>query len=274
MGDPVQERLVVAGKVASAFAETSEVKAACVGGSTAEGLADRDSDLEIVFLCSPDKVPLKARMRTLSGLSDDPQEVSTYSWGERTLEFLVKDGISVEAEFKLVSTVESLIASANGEEACERRKPFDHYGYAVLSDVHYWRVLLDKDGLVAGLKERAVFPESLRRMILKQGRFFEDPHVIYEHQRACVRGDPPYAMRCLNRIIDHFTQIAFALNRRPYTGDKRVLRIMKDFKLPSAEFFREFEALVLLAGDPASLARKNELVHDMFAELKAAVERM
>ena len=273
MADPTQDRLAVAEKIAAAFAETAEVKAVCVGGSTAEALADRHSDLEMVFLCAPETVPVETRLRMLADLADDREGVSTYSWGERTLEWLGMDGIWVEAEFKLVAVIEALIADANTEAACERKKPFDHYGYAVLADVHYWRVLLDKEGIVARLKRKAAFPESLRRMILQQGRFFEDPHIVFEHERACARGDAPYAIRCLSRIIDHFTQIAFALNRRPYTGDKRILQIMQEFKLPSQEFYGKFSELVRLGNDQASLDRKNELVHGMFNELREGVGR-
>ena len=60
-------------------------------------------------------------------------------------------------------------------------------------------------------KERVELSEGLRRALLNQGRFLDDPHVLYEHERACRRGDVVHALRCQSRLADHFLQILFAL---------------------------------------------------------------
>ncbi|MEK7477035.1 MAG: DUF4037 domain-containing protein [Candidatus Coatesbacteria bacterium] len=271
MNDPTRKRMAVARKVAAAFRHRREVKAVCVGGSTAVGMADTLSDLETVVLCSPARVLAVDRRRIYANLADDPESIGLYSWGRTALDFLEIDGIWVEVECQDIDTVESWIANANTEPASRRGKPFDHYRYAILSTIHYWRVLVDKGGVVARLKKKASFPDPLRRIILKQGRLFGDPQLIHEHEKACMRGDVPYAMRCLNRIIDHFTQVAFALNRGYYTGDKRTLQTMKGFRVPSAGFYRNLEKVLVLANDKKGLERKRKLVDSMFAELKVAV---
>ena len=270
-GNPMRKRIAIARQIAAVLGRRPEVRAVCVGGSTALGLADDDSDIEIQALCSPSKVPATERRRIYARLSGSKEDSFIYSWGKRVLDFFWKDGIWVEVEFRRIGQLKAMIAEARSGRACHRQAPFGHYGYAILGDVHHWRVLLDKDGVATGLKKKAVIGESLRRTILKQGGFLSDPQVIREYGKACKRADIPDAMGCLNSITDHFIQVAFALNRQYYTGNKWSSQLMRHFRRPSPGFYRRLGKLLVLGNDRKALRRKSKLVYGMFDELKEAV---
>jgi len=271
MTKAIEKRLEIADRVAKAVGRFPEVRAACASGSVALGLADEESDVDLAFICSPAIPGADARRTIYRELTDADAEIDVDVLGRGSFDCLPLEGVQVEPEFHTVRELQHKIALALKSTCCERQDSFTMFGrspYAVLADVHYWRILFDSDAVVSDLKRRVACPETLRRAILRQGRFLDDPHIINEHERACLRGDAVYAMQCQSRIAEHVVQIAFALNRTYPPGDKWSLHLMDRFDRLPVRFHERFYDFIMRGNDAEGLSRKNQAVRSLFKDLR------
>ena len=266
MNIATEKRLAIARRLAAAFEPMDEVRACCLTGSVALGVADDDSDLDLAFVCAP-RVPAPGgRLRCYVGLGEGAE---TDVVGEGTFDYLEVEGVRVEPEFHALAGLERRVADAAVSLGTEREPPCDHF---LLSAVHYWKALFDKDGVVADLKARTELPDPLRRAILRQGGFLDDPHLIHEHARACARGDAVHALRCQSAIVDRFMQMLFALNRTHCPGDKFLLPMVRTFGKPGGDFCERLQRFLALPNDSSGLAEKSHLAKGLFQTLRDSVK--
>jgi len=272
----LEARVTIARRFASAFAESPEVIGAAAGGSIGLGLADRYSDVDLAVVCRGHSwVPAEFRIRAYSRVaSGGALELDVL--GPGTFDAMEVDGIRVEVEFHCYQPLRDALAELESPptDAWRRRPPYEQHGYAVLSMLRYWRVLSDASDALAALVRAAALPPALRRQVLEQGSFLRDPHLLYEHERACLRGDSHYALHCQGRLLDHFTQIAFALANEVYPGDKWIWQILPRLALPAAvsEGLRELVEGANECGP--GLERKAELAKRVYRALVAEVEKI
>ena len=275
MTEAMAQRMDVARLVACPFEPLTEVLGACACGSVSLGLADEESDVDIACIVSSVAPKREERMRIYAQLSDPDEEFDVDALGPNTFDCLQVRGLQVELMFYLREELEQRLAGAMEGASVDRQGSFalfSRFPYTILSDIHYGRILFERDGVVSGLKNQITYPESLRRRILQQGRFWRDPHLLYEHERACRRGDLVYALQCQSKIVDHFVQAVFALNRTYCPGDKWTLHFLDQFKYVPDGFQERFREFVAGENEVPGLVRKNELAHKLFNDLREMVK--
>jgi predicted nucleotidyltransferase len=271
-------RLAVANRVAKPFRRLPQVLAICTCGSVALGLADDESDIDLAFLCAARAPGVDERRKRYAQLADAGKDIELNALGANTFDSLTVDGFQVEINFHILEKLRRQIACAMETTSLGRAVSssapgvLGRFAYMVLSDIQYWHILFERDRAATGLKHQVVYPESLRRTILQQGRFWSDPHILYEHERACRRRDVFYALQCQRKLADHFLQTVFALNRTYCPGDNWLLQFMRKFKQVPANFGPRFQAFLSSANDASGLRRKNELAHHLFRELHEMVK--
>lgn len=263
MNTAMAQRLTIASRLAAAFEPMGEIRACCVMGSVALGTADGDSDLDLAFVCAPCVPTPGDRLRLYVALGEGA-EADVLGIG--TFDYLEVDGVRVEPEFHARAELEQRMADAAVGMGTERQPPS-----GILSAVHYSKVLFDKGGVVARLKARAELTDPLRRTIMRQGGFLDDPHLIYEHERACARCDVVYALRCQSAIVDHFVQMLFALNGTHCPGDKYVLPMIRTMGKPGGDFCGRLERFLALPNDAEGLIEKSRLARWLFETLRDSV---
>ena len=232
----IHRRLDLAQRVAASAEPLVAIAGVAVGGSVALGLADNDSDVEIAVVCHRGNL-LRPDERSRLYASVAPGAATELdALGPGTFDSLEVYGIRLEVEVLDIAKLRAgLIAASEPAPDCWRRHPpYGHHGYALISMVHYWRVLSDQTGSLRDLAPHASLSPKLRLQMLKQGSFLKDPHLLYEYERACTRRDSHYALRCRARLVEHYTQMAFAAAGVVYRGDKWLWQFLPGLPLPPA----------------------------------------
>ncbi|HEX7240825.1 MAG TPA: DUF4037 domain-containing protein [Longimicrobiaceae bacterium] len=252
-----------------------------LGGSHAKACADEQSDVD-VYLFSRGALP-GARRRELVEETLGPASEAV-SWGadepfvQGGTDF-VHRGVRVECWLRSAAAVEGTLAAC--VEGRIRREPavwtvMGFFDYVALADVRSMRVVEDPHGMLARWKDAvAAYPEPLRRAVL--GRFMAEAAFWPEnfHYRSAVeRADVIYTSGIVQQTLHSLIQVAFALNREYFPGEKKLaVALAKLPALPEA-FAPRVQALLCPGRDPgvAELREQRRELAALMAELRGMVE--
>lgn len=261
--------------------ETAEGKfAIALAGAHAKGSADASSDIDLYIFAERAK-PYKERLALIRSASDpgttpwvDPS-FDAAPWGGG-MDFMYK-GTPVEVVGRTLARMDQVVG-----DCLEGRFTVipatwtsnGYYTFIYLSELSFLRPLWDPDGVLADYKRKAaVYLEPLRRAILKTfldraGTWIGNFH----YESAVRRGDILFTAPIVLHTVMDMVQIVFALNRRYFTGDKKLeaaLAGMPD--CPEALCPGQLDILLTASRNPEHLERQREMLYHAWDELSRRV---
>lgn len=250
-----------------------------IGGSHVKGSSDSLSDIDIYLFA--DRV-LPAARRADMVIEAVGAEARPESWGaddpfvQGGTDFWLH-GQRVECWLRSASRVERAIRACIGGEIRREYVVWTVMGflnYTVLADVHSLRIVDDPRGILARWKESvAAYPDALRRNLL--ARFMAEAEFWPEnfHYRTAVqRADAIYTSGIVQQVLQALVQVAFALNREYFPGEKRLARAMEKLEVKPDDFAARVQrCLVPASVDAGGLEEQRRDLSALVAEMRALV---
>lgn len=210
-------------RLAALFGEWPPVVAVALGGSSAGGVADGASDVDL-YVYTRGELPLVARraiVERAGGASRADMDLPYWGGGDEWIH--AATGIEVDV----------ILFDAKWMEAQLRHVLVDHapslgYTTAFWHTIRLSRPLHDPTGWLAGLQAEATapYPDALRRAIVAYNRpVLRDIIPSWRNQmaKAVSRGDRVGINHRLAKLLASYFDILFAVNRQTHPGDKRLL---------------------------------------------------
>jgi hypothetical protein len=201
------------------------VTAVALGGSSASGIADFCSDIDL-YVYAPEPPPLELR-RELAMQGDPAPELDNQAFGPGDEWTDRVTGVHVDVMYWSPVWISGRIA-----------RVLDDHQASVGYSTSFWRTvrasepLVDHEGWFAGLQAKAwqPYPEPLRQAIIALNRpLLREARSSFLHQIACAieRNDALSVNHRTGALLASYFDILFALNRVPHPGEKRQLQIAK-----------------------------------------------
>jgi catechol 2,3-dioxygenase-like lactoylglutathione lyase family enzyme/predicted nucleotidyltransferase len=205
-------------RVAERFGGLPQVVAVALGGSRGAGVQDARSDVDLYVYTLGD-VPLEFR-RELGGAG---AEIANRFWepGDEWLE--AASGLHFDIMYRSPSWIEDHL-----DRVLVRQEASLGYTTCFWYNVMHSQAIVDPRGWYAALQQRArvPYPEGLRRAIVdKNLPVLRRNHSSYRVQiaRALERHDLVSRQHRVTALLASVCDIAFALERQPHPGEKRLL---------------------------------------------------
>lgn len=218
---PTQVHL--ASRLAALFGEWPQVVAVALGGSSAGGVADAASDIDL-YVFTRGELPLAARQAIVEragGASRADMGLTYFGPGDEWID--AATGIHVDAVY----------FDADWMAGQVRRVVVDHapslgYSTAFWHTARTSRPLDDRHGWLSALQTEAAapYPEPLRRAIVAYNHpILRGTLSSYRAQlaKAVARGDLVSVNHRLAALLASYFDILFAVNRVPHPGEKRLV---------------------------------------------------
>lgn len=217
-------RREIARRIDACFGDDPEVSAILVVGSVALGLVDERSDVDVLVVCRSTIVPLAQRKDVLSSVgaqwrfhrgADVNRLFADLDTGG------LVDGVPVEVAYQTVSWISDVLDAVLDRGAITTDK-VSFRPYTVPALLQRGWLLRDKDGVVAGWRERArIYPPLLKTNILAHFipllRDYSDD-LVSNAERGL---GPIVFIYLLHRAVDALRSILLALNEVYDPADKR-----------------------------------------------------
>lgn len=223
-----------------------------LGSSHGRGTADEHSDYDFRFYCE----------------EFAPREV----WGPAFEDVLrlgrewIQKGVNVDKDVvwpRRYADVDAQLAQWMAGEAAAAPLEWTVWGFQLLPDIYYQKIVEDAGGRVAGWIEMlAVYPPALKAALLKKHgsslRYWrQDTH----YHSKVMRRDVVFLASLTARLVHDMLQYLYALNESYYPGDGRNLELARPFRLLPARFEdRVVEVLCPPPGKDAEQARYHQLM--------------
>jgi hypothetical protein len=250
-----------------------------IGGSYAKGSGDSLSDVDI-YLFADEVLPAACRAERV--VAELGAEARPESWGaggpfvQGGTDFW-HGGQRVECWLRSTREVDRTLRACLGGEVRREYVVWTVMGflsYTALADVHSMKVADDPHGILARWKAAvATYPEALRRSIL--GRFVPEaafwPQNLH-YRTAVQRADLIYTSAIVQQVLQALIQVAFALNRAYFPGEKRLAHAVETLPVQPAGFTRRVQELLAPASvEVAGLEKQRRDLADLVAEMRALV---
>lgn len=230
-----------------------------LGGAHAKGVADPQSDLDL-YLFAKGVLPGSERARLCEQFGGIE---SVTGWDEAPpfvqggTDFYYK-GIKVECWLRNSDYVANVIAECQAgtvRHSLVTWTVMGFYNYCTLSDLNAMAPVDDPVGLLARWKaEVSAYPPKLREAIictfLRAARFWPEN---FHYRTAVERGDAIYVAGIVQQVVHNLIQVAFALNRVYFPGDKKLAAALDHLPI-LPERFAERVQWLLMPGEGASQA--------------------
>jgi hypothetical protein len=250
-----------------------------LGGSHAKECGDAHSDVDLYLFADRVLPGGERRRRVIDALGEASGAVS---WGrddpfvEGGTDF-GHHGVRVECWLRSASHVERTIAACRRGEV---RRDYvvwtvmGFFGHAALADVRSMRILEDAGGMLARWKaEVEAYPEPLRRALL--GRFMREAAFWpgnFHYHTAIERADVIYTSGIVQQVAQALVQVAFALNREYFPGEKKLAGSLAALPLRPDAFPARLQSLLTIGKDPDVAALRGQ--RRELAALVAEMERL
>lgn len=207
--------------VAARFAALPAVEAVALGGSTAAGAADVDSDLDL-YVYAREAPPLAVRAAIARAFARPAQVGHTFfepgdEWPATA------DQPAVDLMYRTPAWVEEQL-----HRTLTRHEAFVGCSTCLWQNVRGSRPLFDRDGWHTRLQQFAAqpYPEGLRRAIVaKNHPLLRATSFSYVHQleTAVRRQDGVSVQHRSAALLSSYFDVLFAANRVPHPGEKRLV---------------------------------------------------
>jgi len=214
----------LAKKISTQFELIPEVDAIALGGSSAGGITDDLSDIDL-YVFSDEKVPLNSRKKIISQLGTKKENLELTFWdlGDQWID--KETGIEVDIIYWNKNWIEDQI----------KRILIQHQaslGYST----SFWHTLLnlnilfDREDWLANFQKQCKkpYPQELKKAIIEKNYpVLRDviPSYYFQIQKAIKRNDIISINHRLAALLASYFDILFAINELPNPGEKKVLEI-------------------------------------------------
>ena len=234
------------------FAELSalpEVEAIALGGSRAGEVWDEKSDYDVYLYCTG-PVAEETRRGILSRYCSY-MELGNSFW-EYEDNCTLQNGIDIDILYRNLDDFANDVASV-----VEQCQPRNGYTTCMWHNLRTCKILYDRDGRLAALKERfdVPYPPLLReRIVGRNHKLLRGSMPAYETQiaKAAKRGDLVSVNHRTAAFLESYFDILFALNGQTHPGEKRLVQLCrKQCRVLPERFEENLDALFshLFAGD-------------------------
>lgn len=255
-------------KLWNSFAALPEVSAIALGGSRATGKYDEKSDYDLYIYC--DSVPDDQVRRAILEETCRYIEQGNAFW-ELEDDCTLKDGVDIDILYRDLDGF-----TAGLHDVVEECHPYNGYTTCMWHNLLTCKILYDRDGALAGLKERfdIPYPEALRKNIIERGmRLLHGYLPSYDGQimKAAKRGDLVAVNHRAAAYLESYFDVIFALNRMTHPGEKRMTETaLREAAILPKDFSENIDRLLKgLFTSPEALA---EILSTMTENLRAVVE--
>ena len=252
-------------QIVAALADMPGVDAIALGGSTAAGLADVSSDLDVYVYYHQPLAAAAVRAARLSRLADEATlEVDLTAFG-------LEDHLHVQ--HMLIELIYLDLDRMSEEVHRSYGSGLSSEGYttALLYILFRSQIFHDPTGEVTALRARlrAGFPEPTRARLLR-----EHPELLrYYLELLRVsqgRADLLYVQQMRYSIQMVYFNLLYALNRRYHPGGKRLLSHAQRCAIQPAKLAERWNAISRLSPDDSALADRFEgLIDELLWLLEA-----
>ncbi len=221
MPDPI--RFDVARGLARQFSSHPQVKAVALGGSSATGMGDDASDVDL-YIYLVDDLTLVERQRVAERQADPASVEVGNAFFEPSDEWVhAETRVAVDLMYRRTVWIEDQIA-----HVMDRHEASLGYTTCFCHNVATSVLLCDRDGWLARCQDKArgPYPEPLRRAILaKNLPVLATARASYAAQivGAMRRGDKVAVNHRIAAFLASYFDALFAANRRLHPGEKRLL---------------------------------------------------
>lgn len=197
-----------------------EVEAVALGGSTAAGVADAASDVDLyVYAAAPP--PLEARAALAAGSPRAEIGNRFFEEGDEWIDGA--SGVHLDLMYRSPGWIEAELA-----RVLVRHEARVGYSTCFWDNVRTSRALFDRHGWyrVQQMQAAAPYPEPLRRAIVAMNRPLLAENAssfAAQLERAVARGDAVSANHRATAFLASFFDVLFALNRATHPGEKRLV---------------------------------------------------
>jgi hypothetical protein len=210
-------------EIARRLGEMPGVVAVALGGSTAGGVADGCSDVDLyVYALAP---PPHALRTELAWAYDPAPEIDNQAFGPGDEWMVGVTGPRIDVIYWSPAWIEGQLA-----------RVLDHHLPSVGYSTCFWRTvrfsvpLVDSTGWFAAFQEtaRRPYPNALRRAIIARNRpLLRDARSSFLHQIGCAieRDDAVSVQHRTAALLASYFDVLFALNRVHHPGEKRLVAI-------------------------------------------------
>jgi hypothetical protein len=246
-------------QIAEAIGQLGGVVADALGGSTATGLADQASDIDLHVYWLEPLAPAAERAEHLAGMADPGSlRVGLISWGLE--DHLAVAGRPLDLIYRHWGGVRDEV-----ERAYDPGLLSPGFTTAVLYSVACDRPLYDPSGELGAARARLhrTFPEATRAVLLRHDSPLLGFHLQLLRQ-AQGRDDLLFAQHLRAKLQMLFFDVLFALNRLYHPGEKRLLEHARRCPIrPVGCAARWGRVARLAADDPSLVAELGALVGEL-----------
>jgi len=255
--------VVILSKAVELFKDFREVVSIGLSGSRAKSDADQYSDFDFVVLAKGDIPSAERRKRQYEsrGAADFPY----FDIDHQVCidDGLTTDGMRCEIMWMSVPFIKTYLASLESNPDCEEFLP---------GGLLRTKSLFDPDNVIDALKaEVPVY--STERAINRLRKHLSNAlfhiYVLGWFDRAAFRNDHFCFFRHARDIIEDFITCSFALNKRWYSDEKRVIGILDSFKLIPTNVSERLTSIIMHTGGNADLNRCLRNLKELFKEISS-----
>ena len=218
-----------------------QVEALALGGSRAGDRFDASSDYDVYLYCTA-PVPEGVRRDILSRYCGR-MEIGNHFW-EYEDNCTLNDGVDIDILYRDLDLFAAEVA-----QVVEEFQPRNGYTTCMWHNLLTCRVVYDRDGRLAQIKERfsVPYPRQLKENIMARSwRLLHTAMPAYDAQlaKAVKRGDLVSVNHRLAGFLETYFDLLFAINELTHPGEKRLIQICRERcrRLP-AHFEQNLERL-------------------------------
>jgi predicted nucleotidyltransferase len=264
---PAEKRNLVRQFVAK-LETVANVQAIALGGSFARGLAQTDSDIDLVLYYRETRPfqPTDLAEAVAELTLNAPQLTKFYGWGPWVNGggWLDTAQGRVDLLYRNLDQVERVIAAAHqGQIAHDyfQQPIFGYHSTTYMAETFDGRPLADPHRELQKLRETVLtYPPKLRLTLVRNALLSAEFDLIHAVKFA-ERADALGTVGCCARIIYHFLLCWFALNERYYPGEKGALVLLESLPIKPDAAVGRLKAV--LAASALSAAEMSERVAEL-----------
>lgn len=234
----------LAERVAQRLAQLDGVEAVALGGSSAAGTGDPQSDVDL-YVYARGEPPVAERLAAVSELgATGAVEVGNRAFepGDEWQDAV--SGIGVDVMYREPAWIEDRLAAV-----LDRHEPSLGYTTCLWFNVRTSTPLVDRSGWISALQRKAAvdYPEPLRRAIVAHNLPMlraRRSSFLRQLELAAERGDAISVNHRAAAFAASWFDVLFAVHRAPHPGEKRLLSFSQDAGLVDAAAQRLLDRLM------------------------------
>lgn len=249
--------------------------AVAIAGAHAKGTADSSSDLD-VFMFADAYKSYEERCRLIKAVADPnmpiwiSKDAEAAPWGG-SMDFGL-GGTPVEVNFRTFAMTDRIVADCMDgkfEIIPATWTSNGYYTFIYLSELHFIKPVWDPESRLSAYRQKvSVYPEPLRQSIIqtfmaRAGTWLNNFH----YDTAIKRCDALFIAPILVHALMDMTQVIFALNRKYFTGDKKLKKQLLAMPICPSILKNELAFLLNADQNEEGFARQREILRAAREEL-------